>query len=558
MKRMPRLLAIILALLMTFAMLAGCAGDVGEDASTTTPAATSPGVTNSGSAPTEQPPQEEAFFPLDETVIITYWQVWPGTVSAYLDTPNDGLYYQTLEELTNVHVEWTLVDGVAVKDQFGIMSAADDFTDIVFSGQSNYSGGGDAAIEQEAFIRINELIEEFAPDYVAALDKYDVWKDVTTGNGNILSFYALKVDIEGSDVGLAVRKDWLDELKMDVPTTYDEVNAALYAFQSELGVTHPMPMHHLGVYLTNSLVMGYDTLAATAPGRGMYPFYQIDGVVEYGLTSDGYREYVSMLAQWYADGILDPDFTSPAPTSNTPDESVINGDVGIFQIGSSQFADLAGLSPDANAEIVALPMTLKNNNQMLHMYKPDIVATDYNVTISQNAADAGKAELICRWLNYNYTEEGATLANYGVEGVTFEYVDGKPQLNDLVLKNSNGYTANTASAIYTNQGAACLTYTLKLYVNSPQSELEAASLWTNGSDGSHMFPTFASMTPQESEDFSTIYNDINTYVAEARLQFITGARSMDEWDAYVAEVEGMGIASAIAIKQASYNRYISN
>ena len=36
-------------------------------------------------------------------------------------------------------------------------------------------------------------------------------------------------------------------------------------------------------------------------------------------------------------------------------------------------------------------------------------------------------------------------------------------------------------------------------------------------------------------EYSTIANDLSTYVSGACLQFISGSRSMDEWDAFVED-----------------------
>lgn len=65
------------------------------------------------------------------------------------------------------------------------------------------------------------------------------------------------------------------------------------------------------------------------------------------------------------------------------------------------------------------------------------------------------------------------------------------------------------------------------------------------------------MTADETTDFNTIWSDIATVVTEATVKFITGDRSLDEFDAFTAELEQMGIQECIDIKQAAYDRYIN-
>jgi len=50
-------------------------------------------------------------------------------------------------------------------------------------------------------------------------------------------------------------------------------------------------------------------------------------------------------------------------------------------------------------------------------------------------------------------------------------------------------------------------------------------------------------------------NDINTYVAENTTAFVTGTRSLEEWDQYVEQIERMNLARALEITEAAYIRW---
>lgn len=548
MKTRSRLLAIILTLVLVLALLSGCAGDGGEVATTEAAA-----VTNIGGSNATEPPQEKVFFPLDETMTITYWFRMESR-TAY-DDPNNGYYFKELQNRTNVAVDFTLVAGGGMSESFSTMQASGDFTDVVYSGQTSYTGGPDAAIEEGAYVALNGLLEDYAPDYLAAINRYGVMKDVTTGGGNIVAFFALQEGLKGPTSGMSIRKDWLDTVNMEVPTTYSELTDVITAFKTELGVEYPMPMHFTGVYTSNSLVSGYDVWAATAPGRGIYPFYPVNGDITYGLTSKGYKEYLTMVAQWYADGLITPDFALDTENSDTADELILNGKVGLMHTTDTMITDFEMRLDDA--EIVPMPMTKQEKGQQLHMSALSIVNSSYHVVISQNADDAGKTEVICRWLNYNYTDEGALLFNYGVEDVSFEYVDGKPLFTELVTNNPDGLVLGDAMVLYANGYGPSLLNLERLYQSTSEAVKSASTQWLGGDDGAYAFPVFASMTAEESSEFSRLYADIKTYVDESRLRFITGARSLSEWDAYVAEIENMNIARAIEIKQDAYDRYLS-
>ena len=49
-----------------------------------------------------------------------------------------------------------------------------------------------------------------------------------------------------------------------------------------------------------------------------YPdFFVRDGQVGYGPMTDGYKQAVQLMADWWAEGLIDPDFTSITWMGNT-------------------------------------------------------------------------------------------------------------------------------------------------------------------------------------------------------------------------------------------------
>ena len=87
---------------------------------------------------------------------------------------------------------------------------------------------------------------------------------------------------------------------------------------------------------------------------------------------------------------------------------------------------------------------------------------------------------------------------------------------------------------------------------------EAQVLWnkysTNAIDVT--YPP-VSHTTEESEELALITTAVNTYVEEECTKFITGKRSLDEFDDFVEELKNMQIEKAIEIKQEAYNRFMA-
>lgn len=53
-----------------------------------------------------------------------------------------------------------------------------------------------------------------------------------------------------------------------------------------------------------------------------------------------------------------------------------------------------------------------------------------------------------KWLDWHYSEEATTLYNWGIEGQSYEVVDGKKQFTDLILNNPDGLSKDEAAARY--------------------------------------------------------------------------------------------------------------
>ena len=70
-----------------------------------------------------------------------------------------------------------------------------------------------------------------------------------------------------------------------------------------------------------------------------------------------------------------------------------------------------------------------------------------------------------------------------------------------------------------------------------------------------MLPSFMTMTEEESISYNSLYTAIKTLVQENTIKFITGSRSIDEYDSFIADLKNYGIEECIGYKQAALDRY---
>lgn len=70
-----------------------------------------------------------------------------------------------------------------------------------------------------------------------------------------------------------------------------------------------------------------------------------------------------------------------------------------------------------------------------------------------------------------------------------------------------------------------------------------------------MLPVNLALTEEEGSEYANIMGDINTYLSEYMVQFISGAKPLSEIDAFMEQLKTMGIERAAEIYQAAYDRY---
>ena len=90
---------------------------------------------------------------------------------------------------------------------------------------------------------------------------------------------------------------------------------------------------------------------------------------------------------------------------------------------------------------------------------------------------------------------------------------------------------------------------------------EAKNIWLDYDTSKALFsatPTLA-FTAEEAEDMAQINSDIYTHVATEISKFMMGESELndDTWNAYVAEVEAMGLAELQSFYETAYSRYES-
>ena len=496
----------------------------------------------------------EVSLPLtEETQTLTVWMKNDVTLlNACGGDMNNTPFFKKLEELTNVHIEWIIPASGSEQEQLNLMFSSGELADLMFisPGMCEYGDGLDAAVEDGYFLDLTEYLPQYAPNYLAAVNASSetIQKGVKTDQGRYVLMPTLMQEEQPPFMGYVVRQDWLDDLGLDTPVTYDDWENMLTKFKEEKGASAPFSMTPYSIW-------------ALGVGMGVYGdhtgnFYQIDGKVYNSLYDqpEAVKEYLTLLNRWYTNGLIDPDFASETISSYYGNSVLVtNNSNGCFSTMYTLPSTMFLPSMEEGAALSPILPPAKNAGDTLK-YRGSTTSIGASYAIS---ADCKNPELAIRWIDYLFSEAGALMANYGTEGDTYTLDEsGSALFTDTVLNNPDGLSFDECLRTFTlapGMPSAYMDYKRELqYI--PEQDVNMMYKWAEVTD-EYYYPANAQMTAEENAEYSTIYADLGTFIQENCLSFITGAKNIDEFDAFIEAIKGMGLDRCIELKQAALDRY---
>ena len=416
---MKKLVSLVLALAMLLSMTAALADTVG-------------GMEDGWWKDIEIAPSET--FHLDEPLTITAL----GIHFNQYPTEFDGCYYlPTVEKYTNVHlqVDWRTDADWNTQIATALAGGVDSLPYLIRPG----TYGVTALANEGAIIPLDDYLD-LIPNIVAAVgeDRFADWK---AADGHFYTIPTI-VNVPGSQ-STAVRKDWLDKLNMDVPTTWEEWKAYWYGVRDNDmngngDTTDEIPLVlETGSNGERSLHALLNAFGIKASSDAQFCVLD-DGTYTMVYEHPRYREFLTEVQQLYADKIIDQEFATRylADVYNT-----MSGDLaGTVFIWAEQCAvhseTLQANGVENGLYLTCAPIAGPYGDQWLQKR----AGVTGNWCITEKAAQDGKVEDILKFWNWMFSDEGVMLYNYGIEGYTYTMVDGKAILNpEITASGFNDY-----------------------------------------------------------------------------------------------------------------------
>lgn len=457
---------------------------------------------------------------------------------------------QAAREATNVHLK-------AATFGTNTPSSAEAHNLMLASGDIPHIVGGDKIKNmvneygpQGAFVPLNDLIDEHAPNIKAFFEKYpEKQAAVSSFDGNL---YYIPYLPDGK-YGRAywIRRDWLDTLGLDVPENVDELYEVLTAFRNDdpngNGIKDEVPYFARQWPELLRLVTFWD---GRSSGSDTYhDFHVADGKIQHGYAGEGYKEGIKNIAKWYAEGLIDAEVFTRGSSAR---EYLLSENLGgmthdWFASTSGYNISLKDKVEGFDFEVMAPPASISGKRIAEHRripVKPDGWA------ISHTNPDPVTT---IKYFDYYFTPEGRELANFGVEGVSFERNDaGEPIFTDEFKAKGpiNSSLYQLGSQV---QRGYFQDFDYEIQWTNP-SALEGIALYDAGD---YLIDQFLGVAFNEEEQaiYDKNWSSIQTYMLEKQQAWVLGSADIEaEWDDYLATLDKMGYNDVVAAMQSAYDR----
>ena len=493
-------------------------------------------------------------------VTITWFQTLDTKASASMQSIDESPTWQYIQDTLGIDIVWQHPAAGQEKEQFNLMVASRELPDVIYYNWTNVVGGPAQLIDDGLLMDLTDIIPEMAANYNAFLTEpanADIARQVSLNDGRQYIFAKVFPDARAMSYnGLIIRQDWLDALGLERPDNIAEWETVLTAFKdsdpNENGIADEIPFVSAG--------LGGIRPFAPAWGvrNGLYPSAE-GGKIVFGELQSGYRAFLKTMADWYAKGLIDPEFAATDGTSqqNKMTQNLGGAFYGATSGGMGRILNLmADVQPDYNLTGVA-PPAMEDGTRYTGN---DPLARAFVGQGAAVSAETEHLEDVIRLLDFCYSEEGNTLLNWGIEGESYVVnPDGSKSFTEFVTNNPDGLTIDQAVIQYAfpaSDAPVVNDYNARKQINyALWQQEEACQIWAD-CDYSLLLPVLFP-TAEDSSRLSEIMSEINTYVDEMETKFIMGRESLDNYDAFIDTLYSMGVEEAIEIQQRTYDAYLS-
>jgi putative aldouronate transport system substrate-binding protein len=527
---MRKRLSFMLVAALILALLAACGGGSSNNSGTSNTSATTGGntaggsgnagggseQTQGGSTPASSDKPQE---PVTLTAMVQNHPAFPFR--------EDWMIWDVYKHYRNVTLDVSAYQG-NWWETIPLVIASGDLPDLMWmSGTDNFHKYGN----EGALIDLNEHLDKM-PNLKKFIEEHPAETAIMlSAEGKLYMPPSTGAYAANSSIFM-YRADIFEKHNLKAPSTLEELKETLRALKRLYPDSYPLMVNRL-----NNMIYGFASLFGT--GDGIYHDAETDSM-RFGPLDEGFRQMVQYFSELYAEELIPIDFLT---LDSAQLNQLMTTDGSFIYYGYTNNIDTYNQSgQETNPDF-----------QLKAMVPPEGPGGRYNgttgfitegLTITSTTKKLDEALAFLDWL---YSDEGMEAVSWGIEGVSYEVVNGQKKYVDAItdltvltrdfgIKSSGNYQRFNQDAWMT-------------LLSEQSREAQQIAL-----DYMRPMRPDPALTAEEQESIQIKRDAVGKYFEENISKFIVGQRPMSEYDAYLQGLKDLGAEDILAVYQKAYER----
>lgn len=465
---------------------------------------------------------------------LTVRMLYPDNASYPLK--EDWLVLEEIAKATGVDLQLQTVPDVSsdYNAKMQIVFASGDIPEIVYS----KAPAATQDVIDGVLLPISDYVDQM-PNLKKFLNDYDYTSDMNNLRESDGKYYTLPVKAETKRMRIhqwLVRVDIFEKHNIPLPKTLDDVYAAGVKLKELYPESNPIINRFGSGNLLSLIGSGFGTLAGWSLSSNGHVYDEATDSWVYAPTSPEFKELLTYMNKLLTAGVLDEEFTSLDSTVYEQRVTQSETFIMIDWVGNQVRYNIEGrkTNPDFNVQPI-FPVAGPRGD---YATERGTMYEQYWV-LPASLKDHPRFEEVLGFIDWFYSEEASIITTFGAEGISYQAENGNLVYTDPNADQSKEYGL----------------------LNNALNVRRHPDFFTaiNGQEISDLFDEIAKAGAVKSPDPKVRYNEeelselqllippVNDYFGSMMEKFIYGFESLDDWDAYVAELENKGSKKITAL-----------
>lgn len=468
-----------------------------------------------------------------------------------------------LEEKSGINIEWHIYHSADWAEQKSLLLASGELPDAFLG--SNTLNEADVEQNKSRLLELTELInEETMPNLMEVFEKDSEMKQICTDREGKIYGLPSRIPLQPKVCGYSfyINQEWLNNLGLEMPTTYKELEAVLEKFEiedadqdgdpdNEFAITGSASQSKLGEDL-RTILSPFGTIVSRDDN---YMGLNGDGEPVFMPAQENYKEAVKWMRSLWEKGIIDPEYFTQDPSMAS---------LKIQAEGGSEVGLISAWTADAGAGVNASQFSLLEPVEGYdgNHYAENMTNTNLKGKELLFTKDCEEPEKLLAWADGFYDELVTLQTNYGSisEGCITDNGDGTYTVN--TPEDGTSLDASSWSHSLRSFGPKYMNQEFYDKVILPEDLGDGIKLKEDDimqkyySDDKNIGLPTLQYTAEELSQITALGTNIYKYCEAQYAHWVVAGDVEEEWDSYIKQLNDMGLQELVKIHETAYNVYL--